>query len=48
MTHGVFRVPTPKNEPVRGYAPGSPERASLAATVSPWPEMPRDPRHHRR
>ena len=34
MTHGVFRVPTPENEPVRAYAPGSPERASLAATVA--------------
>jgi len=29
MTHGVFRVPHPVNEPVRGYAPGSPERTSL-------------------
>jgi 1-pyrroline-5-carboxylate dehydrogenase len=26
---GIFRVPTPVNEPVRDYAPGSPERASL-------------------
>jgi 1-pyrroline-5-carboxylate dehydrogenase len=26
---GIFRVPTPTNEPVRDYAPGSPERASL-------------------
>ncbi|MGH3665474.1 MAG: L-glutamate gamma-semialdehyde dehydrogenase [Egibacteraceae bacterium] len=26
---GVFRVPVAHNEPVRGYAPGSPERASL-------------------
>jgi 1-pyrroline-5-carboxylate dehydrogenase len=25
----VFTVPEPRNEPVRGYAPGSPERASL-------------------
>ncbi|MEZ6013587.1 MAG: L-glutamate gamma-semialdehyde dehydrogenase [Planctomycetota bacterium] len=29
MTHGVFRVPHPTNEPVRGYAAGSPERRSL-------------------
>jgi 1-pyrroline-5-carboxylate dehydrogenase len=29
MTHGVFRVPPPQNEPVRGYAPGSPEKAAL-------------------
>jgi 1-pyrroline-5-carboxylate dehydrogenase len=26
---GIFRPPPPVNEPVRGYAPGSPERASL-------------------
>ena len=26
---GIFRIPTPENEPVREYAPGSPERASL-------------------
>ena len=29
MTHGNFRVPKPVNEPVRSYAPGSPERASI-------------------
>jgi 1-pyrroline-5-carboxylate dehydrogenase len=27
--HGLFRPPPPVNEPVRSYAPGSPERASL-------------------
>ncbi len=26
---GLFRVPAPANEPVLGYAPGSPERATL-------------------
>jgi len=26
---GIFRPPTPRNEPVRDYAPGSPERAEL-------------------
>jgi 1-pyrroline-5-carboxylate dehydrogenase len=26
---GIFRIPPPVNEPVRDYAPGSPERASL-------------------
>jgi 1-pyrroline-5-carboxylate dehydrogenase len=31
MSH---RVPEPYNEPVRGYAPGSPERASLEAAVA--------------
>ena len=44
MTHGVFRVPTPKNEPVRGYAPGSSERASLesrlASMAGECPEIP--------
>jgi 1-pyrroline-5-carboxylate dehydrogenase len=30
MSHGVYQIPTPLNEPVRAYAPGSPERASLA------------------
>jgi 1-pyrroline-5-carboxylate dehydrogenase len=32
-THGIFRVPPALNEPVRGFAPGSPERASLAARL---------------
>ena len=34
MTHGVFRVPTPTNEPIKGFAPGSPERESLSARVA--------------
>ena len=29
MSHGVFSVPVPVNEPIRSYAPGSPERESL-------------------
>ncbi len=29
MSSGIFTLPTPVNEPVRDYAPGSPERASL-------------------
>ncbi len=33
MSLGIFRVPTPVNEPVKGYAPGSPERASLQAKL---------------
>jgi len=33
MTHGVFQVPAAKNEPVRDYAPGSPEKASLKAVL---------------
>ncbi|HET9115837.1 MAG TPA: L-glutamate gamma-semialdehyde dehydrogenase [Gaiellaceae bacterium] len=28
-THGIFRVPEPYNEPVKGYEPGSPEREEL-------------------
>jgi 1-pyrroline-5-carboxylate dehydrogenase len=28
-THAIFRPPAPANEPIRDYAPGSPERASL-------------------
>jgi 1-pyrroline-5-carboxylate dehydrogenase len=31
--NGVFRVPEPVNEPVKSFAPGSPERASLKAKV---------------
>ena len=33
MTHGSFRVPSPTNEPVRDYAPGSAERVSLRAEL---------------
>lgn len=29
MAHGTFQVPFPVNEPVRSYAPGSPEREEL-------------------
>jgi 1-pyrroline-5-carboxylate dehydrogenase len=32
--NAVRRVPTPVNEPVRAYAPGSPERAELKARLS--------------
>ena len=28
-THAIFRVPEPHNEPVRSYAPGTPERDEL-------------------
>ena len=31
MSKGVFQVPIPVNEPVKGYTPGSAERASLSA-----------------
>jgi 1-pyrroline-5-carboxylate dehydrogenase len=33
MTLGNFPVPAPENEPVLGYAPGSPERASIEARL---------------
>jgi 1-pyrroline-5-carboxylate dehydrogenase len=32
-THGIYRVPPARNEPVRGFEPGSPERASLQAQL---------------
>ena len=31
---GIRRIPMPVNEPVRGYAPGSPERAELKARLT--------------
>jgi 1-pyrroline-5-carboxylate dehydrogenase len=34
MSVGVFRVPTPSNEPVAGFLPGSPERAMLQAELA--------------
>lgn len=34
MSIGLFRAPTPINEPVLGYAPGSPERAALKAELA--------------
>jgi 1-pyrroline-5-carboxylate dehydrogenase len=41
---GIFRPPPPRNEPVRDYAPGSPERASLQVRLEQMkherPEIP--------
>ena len=34
MSFGLFRPPAPVNEPVRSYAPGSPERAQLKAAYN--------------
>jgi len=34
MDTGGLRAPSPRNEPVRGYAPGSPERAALAERIA--------------
>ena len=31
MSNAIFKVPTAINEPVKGYAPGSPEREELLA-----------------
>jgi len=33
-TDGIFSTPKPINEPIKSYAPGSPERASLQAVLS--------------
>ncbi|MGQ4512555.1 L-glutamate gamma-semialdehyde dehydrogenase [Streptomyces sp. DW26H14] len=38
----VTKVPAPVNEPVLGYAPGSPERARLEAKLKELAEHPRD------
>ncbi|PRY01537.1 L-glutamate gamma-semialdehyde dehydrogenase [Allonocardiopsis opalescens] len=38
----VTQVPAPVNEPVRGYAPGSPERAELAAKIAELADGPLD------
>jgi 1-pyrroline-5-carboxylate dehydrogenase len=34
MSIGIFNVPAPKNEPVKSYAPGSPERAELKKALA--------------
>ncbi len=34
MANGIFKVPTPVNEPIRSYRPGSPERESLKNKLS--------------
>lgn len=33
MAHGIFRLPTPVNEPILEYRPGSPERKALQAKL---------------
>ncbi len=33
MPNGIFPVPSPINEPIHSYAPGSPEKAALKATM---------------
>jgi 1-pyrroline-5-carboxylate dehydrogenase len=43
-THAIFRVPDPRNEPVLGYQPGSPERDELRRRLEEFssqrPEIP--------
>jgi 1-pyrroline-5-carboxylate dehydrogenase len=34
MPKGIYNIPTPHNEPVKSYAPGSPERTELANMLS--------------
>ena len=38
----VTKVPVPVNEPIKGYAPGSPERAELESTLKRLASEPRD------
>ena len=33
MPKGIYKIPFPQNEPVKSYAPGSPERIELQATL---------------
>ncbi len=33
MFNGLFKVPQPVNEPVKSYAPGTPDRAALKAAL---------------
>ncbi len=41
----IVDIPTPINEPVRDYAPGSPERASLQAALADLAAHPADLPH---
>ena len=42
MPNAFFHVPTPINEPVKGYAPGSPERAELKRELTRLKQFERD------
>jgi 1-pyrroline-5-carboxylate dehydrogenase len=42
MANGFFNVPTPINEPVKGYAPNSPERLELLKTLKEFKQQQRD------
>ncbi len=36
MANAFFNVPVPVNEPVKSYAPGTPERAELQAQLAAY------------
>ncbi|MBC8081903.1 MAG: L-glutamate gamma-semialdehyde dehydrogenase [Hymenobacter sp.] len=42
MANGFFNVPTPINEPVKGYAPNSPERLELLKALKELKQQQRD------
>jgi 1-pyrroline-5-carboxylate dehydrogenase len=42
MTDGYAQIPLPANEPILDYAPGSPERASLASWIRDHQDITRD------
>ncbi len=39
MSNGFYNVPVPTNEPVKSYAPGTPERAELQETLAYYRQM---------
>ncbi len=42
MSLGIFNTPIPVNEPVKSYAPGTPERIELKAQIARYKSMHRD------
>ncbi len=42
MSNAFFRVPTPVNEPVKGYSPGAPERIELVKELKRIKQVERD------
>lgn len=42
MSLGIFNTPTPVNEPVKSYAPGTAERAELKAQIAAYKSIHRD------
>ncbi|MCX7744854.1 MAG: L-glutamate gamma-semialdehyde dehydrogenase [Flavobacteriales bacterium] len=42
MSLGIFNTPTPVNEPVKSYAPGTAERAALKAQIAAYKSQQRD------